>query len=217
MLLLQCIIDLDTCPPVARTTAPLCLTSVFTCLCEMVHNGNLLALQLLTKGIIRRCLKLLESAPDFKRSKELSPSQYSAFLCAGFQFLATVANKGSDTSNVLIKEFVKERVIHRSLAIIMSNGNEADAPELSAVKELINSLCSRVGSALTQLSSWISENSENSEVNRLAMEVCLSCLRHKPYVPSEQCHYQQPLAHEYTGRRPRSKNADKLALAGFAL
>eukprot|EP00746_Dinoflagellata_sp_MGD_P094645 gnl/MRDRNA2_/MRDRNA2_37707_c0_seq2.p1 gnl/MRDRNA2_/MRDRNA2_37707_c0~~gnl/MRDRNA2_/MRDRNA2_37707_c0_seq2.p1 ORF type:complete len:181 (+),score=22.38 gnl/MRDRNA2_/MRDRNA2_37707_c0_seq2:25-543(+) len=171
-------------------------------------------MQLLTKGIIRRCLKLLESAPDFKRLKELTPNQYSNFLCAGFQFLATIAKQGGETSALLVKELVKERVIHRSLTIIMSGGNTVDRPELIPLKSLISSLCTRSDSASSQLSTWISQNFRDPEVTMLAMEVCMSCLGHCQLEQLQQI--QRQGAHHHSREYPRSRcrrSKDKQSLS----
>eukprot|EP00746_Dinoflagellata_sp_MGD_P094644 gnl/MRDRNA2_/MRDRNA2_37707_c0_seq1.p1 gnl/MRDRNA2_/MRDRNA2_37707_c0~~gnl/MRDRNA2_/MRDRNA2_37707_c0_seq1.p1 ORF type:complete len:743 (+),score=80.33 gnl/MRDRNA2_/MRDRNA2_37707_c0_seq1:214-2442(+) len=214
MLFLQCIIDLDNCDARTRSAAPLCLTSILPCLCEMVHNGNLLAMQLLTKGIIRRCLKLLESAPNFKEAKELTQSQYSALLCAGFQFLDTIATRGSETSALLVKELVKERVIPRSLTIMLSSHDAVDRPEFVSLKSLISSLCTRSDSASSQLSTWISQNFRDPEVTMLAMEVCMSCLGHCQLEQLQQI--QRQGAHHHSREYPRSRcrrSKDKQSLS----
>lgn len=170
MLLLQCIVDLETCSPMARIAAPAFLTAIWMRLVAMIAKGNMMPIQLLTRSTIRRCLNLLEAAKDFKNSEDLTASQVSAFFTAGVEFLAISAKKGNDICNVLIKECA----IHRILTNLASGDVHDQQRELAAVKALIGCLCSWSEAATQQLSNWVYANCDDYNATQLAIEVCMS-------------------------------------------
>lgn len=171
LLLLRCIVDLEKCSRMERIAAPVFLPAIWMCLVAMILQDNM-SIQLLTKGTIRRCLNLLEAAEDFKNSGDLTASQLSAFLTAGFEFLAISARKGKNVRDLLIKE----NVVYRTLNLMASCDVRYEQPEVVAVKGLICCLHSLSEAATNQLLAWVSANSDDRDATTIAIEVCMSAL-----------------------------------------